>query len=324
MKKNISILAVVLFCTVGIFAKPKTGLIEAAKNGDYKKFEQLVKRGANLDEVNLSDLTVQCALAYFSDEDFEKACELLAKKKFDFSKPNEMGITLAYILSYSYSYNKLQTLLQYKPNLNYTDKNNKVTPICATQFGTFKYYSEQKIDDETIKKAEAVRKLLIENGSPEFEYLTMSPYYFGNLQFCLLASLRRMIPLLSIECFNEPEMFQFGNTNGQKWAAISKNGIKSLLKKFGLNDDIVEYTEPEQIRNALKKVAENKYAYILVAQTGNNSLCPYQWVVIQNFGELNPESKIRVYKPDSHYDFMEYQIKDISMLITIHVEREAE
>ena len=320
MKKFLCLIAFAFVSIAGIFAAPSESLIAAAKRGDYNTFEQLVKKGASLNEVSSSGLTLQCALAYFSDEDFEKACKLLNKKKFDFNKPTNEGITLAYLLAYSYSYEKLKTLLTYKPVLDLKTDENDVTPISATQFGTFKFYSGQKVDMANFDKAESVRELLIENGSPEFEVLPLSIYYFGNFQYCFISVVKGMFPFLFFLYFNTEDMFEFSEVNGQQWAAVSKEKLKWIMNDCGLDGTIREYTDPESICDEIKNVIESDHGYIVIAQTGNNPLCPFQWVTVKNAEGFDPESKLKVFCPDSHYEFMEYQIKDISMLVTIQID----
>lgn len=102
--KKCFLVFILIFVSLKIFATP---LIDAAKNQDYKTFERLVNDGVSLDEINESGMNVQLSLAYFNDKDFEKACELLSSKGFNFD-----------------------------------------VPVDATQFSTFKLYSE--IDGQQI------------------------------------------------------------------------------------------------------------------------------------------------------------------------------
>lgn len=319
MKKRFSFILVLFFCIAGFFALSNESLIEAAKKGDYKKFENLVLSGSDLDEISPEGLTLQCSLAYFSDKDFEKACKLLNKYKFDFNKPSDQDITLVYLLAYSYSYNKLKTLMKYKPALDFKTEKNTVTPISATQFGTFKYYSGQEVDMKNFDRAKDVRKLLMKNGSPEFESMPLSVYYFGNFLFCYYSMLKGIWPFVSLELLNTEGMFEFSQVNGQEWAAVSKETINEIMVELCFDGTIEEYTDSESICNAIKNVNESEHGYMLIAQTGNNPLCPFQWVVISNTDGFTPESNLETFCPDIHYSFMNYQMKDISMLVTIQI-----
>ena len=88
------------------------------------------------------------SLAYFNDKDFEKACELLSSKGFNFDVPVENNISLLYALAYSLSSNKISTLLKYNVDVNRKNSITNLKPIDATQFSTFKFYSE--IDGQQI------------------------------------------------------------------------------------------------------------------------------------------------------------------------------
>ena len=93
-------------------------------------------------------MNVQLSLAYFNDKDFEKACELLSSKGFNFDVPVENNISLLYVLAYSLSSNKISTLLKYNVDVNRKNSITNLKPIDATQFSTFKFYSE--IDGQQI------------------------------------------------------------------------------------------------------------------------------------------------------------------------------
>ena len=93
-------------------------------------------------------MNVQLSLAYFNDKDFEKACELLSSKGFNFDVPVENNISLLYVLAYSLSSNKISTLLKYNVAVNRKNSITNLKPIDATQFSTFKFYSE--IDGQQI------------------------------------------------------------------------------------------------------------------------------------------------------------------------------
>ena len=143
--KKCFLVFILIFVSLKIFATP---LIDAAKNQDYKTFERLLNDGVSLDEINESGMNVQLSLAYFNDKDFEKACELLSSKGFNFDVPVENNISLLYVLAYSLSSNKISTLLKYNVDVNRKNSITNLKPIDATQFSTFKFYSE--IDGQQI------------------------------------------------------------------------------------------------------------------------------------------------------------------------------
>lgn len=326
MKRKLSVLIFTIISVFTIFANSNDSLIEAAINDDYQTFEELVKSKAKskLNEITYSGMTLQCALTYFSDDNFEKACKLLNSKKFDFNKPTDHGITLAYVLSYSYSYNKLKILLKYNPKLDILNS-SKVSPIDSTQFGTFKFYSEQKFDDSNFDKAEAIRELLKQNGSPNFKQLPINVYYFGNLQICLFSCFKTLIPSMQLQDFNTEDLFIFSNTNGQDWATLNKQGIIDFMKDYGVQLEVEEYySNKDDIVQQIKKTYESEYLYFVIFETGNNPVCPYQWVYLKDISNpsvFNNETSLICHVPDTNYSFMRYKIKDISTLITIKVKK---
>lgn len=323
MKKIISFFIFTLFLISAIFSENNKSLIEAAKNNDYISFEKLIEQGADIEEVNNKGLTLQCALAYFSVENFEKACKLLNSKNFDFNKTTVTGISLAYILSCSYSIDKLKILLQYKPNLNLLNSSD-VRAIDSTQFGTFKFYSEQKIDKEMFNKAKETRKLLLKNNSPKFNKLPLSTYYFGNLQMCFFNCIYSLCPNLVLDQFNSPDLFIFNTLNGQDMATMSKQGIIDYIRDLGFDCEIKEYYDLDEILKQIQNTYFSDESYFVIVQTGNNPLLPYLWNNFIDFDfedesepKLDADTKINLFCPDQNYQFMEYQIKDITCFITI-------
>lgn len=133
-------------------------------------------------------MNVQLSLAYFNDKDFEKACELLSSKGFNFD-----------------------------------------VPVDATQFSTFKFYSEQKINSSNYAKAKETRELLINNGSEDL--------------------------------------------------------------------------------------------YVLIAMTGKNPIAPFQWVNISggDYSKNSETANLIVANPDGLYQFVDFQVKDLTELITIKI-----
>ena len=133
-------------------------------------------------------MNVQLSLAYFNDKDFEKACELLSSKGFNFD-----------------------------------------VPVDATQFSTFKFYSEQKINSSNYAKAKETRELLLNNGSEDL--------------------------------------------------------------------------------------------YVLIAMTGKNPIAPFQWVNISggDYSKNSETANLIVANPDVLYQFVDFQVKDLTELITIKI-----
>ena len=318
MKK---LLCSLLFCifTAGIFAD---SLIEAAKNRDYELFESLVLSGASLKETDNNGMNVQLSLAYFDDEDFTKACKLLHKKKFNFDVPAENNISLLYVLCYSCSYNKLETLLNYKVNVNRKNSITKLNPIDATQFSTFKFYSEQKIDPSAYENAEKVRKLLLNHGSEDFKYVNLTIGNVGNFFFSIFNILYTMYPFITPSSVTYSELYDFTTVNGQTSATLKNDELINLFKRFGMDVEIQNYYEAEEIPVKLKEAMDSEDAYFLVAFTGNSPVTPYQCIGINGLSDyvnVDGNTSINANNPDGLYTFVSYQVKDLSQLITIRV-----
>lgn len=317
MKKLFTKLFVSLVLAAGIFAATEnTPLIDAAKSGDYARFEQLVNQGQSLDEVNERGLTLQCALAYFNDEDFAKACELLNSKKFNFNKTTKDGITLVYLLSYSLSYNKLEALLKYKPDL--TIKTYDHTPIEVTQKAAYKFYSEQVMEEDAYQRGEKVRQLLKKAGSPKFKKMSATIRDYGNFLGTLYGTLNPFYGV-SFDNLNNIMVIKNETINGFENATVSKKGLLLRMGGIGVDLEISEtYTNPDEIIEKIDMAAKSEYPYAIIAQTGNNPLEPYQWVVVKGYDEpITPETTFSYYSSDQLSDIIDYQIKDISQLVLI-------
>lgn len=321
MKKALSIFFIALMIT-------KTGsaqsLIEAAKARDYKLFEQAVKSGVNLNETDEYGMNVQLSLAYFSPEEFKNACTFLHKKGFDFDKPAANNISLLYLLAYSCSHEKIQTLLKYNVDVNRKNDATGLRPIDATQFCTFKFYSDQIIPETAFANAEKTRRLLLKHGSEEFKYADLNFGNVGNFFFCIVNMISVYYPSVNPKMINSQELFDFWELNGQPQATVKKESLIELFEKLNLDVEINSYTDKNEILRQLIDTELSEDSYMLMAQTGNNALAPYQWVNIggEEFGK-HPDfnSPIKVSNPDSLYSFVEFQVRDISQLLTFKIKK---
>lgn len=297
-------------------------LIGAAKAGDFRLFEKTVKSGASLDETDELGMNVQLSLAYFSLKEFKKACALLHKKGFDFDKPVANNISLLYLLSYSCSHEKIQTLLKYNVDVNRKNDATGLKPIDATQFSTFKFYSEQIIAEDAFVNAEKTRRLLLKHGSEDFKYADLNFGNVGNFFFCILNMIVVYYPFIHPEMINSKELFDFSELNGQPQAAVKKESLIELFKSINLDVEISSYTDKNEILRQLIDTELSEDTYMLMAQTGNSPLAPYQWVNINggNYGK-NPDydHPLKVANPDGLYQFIEFRIRDISQLLTFKI-----
>ena len=318
MKKIFSLI-LFSFIVISSFATP---LIDAAKNQDYKTFEKLVNSGASLEETDELGMNLQIALAYFDEKDFKKACKLLAKKDFDFDIPVENNISLLYVLAYSCSYEKLSVLLNYDVDVNRKNTVTDLTPIDATQFSTFEFYSEQKIDSLAYKRAEETRKLLLKHGSEAFNYAPLTMGNVGNVFFCFINAINVFYPFVTPEMINSGSLFDFHDVNGQEMATLKQDEIIKLFSYLGLDIEITNHYESEEILQKLIETELSEYYFLLIGSTGNNQIGPYQWVSV-NGSEFskNPslDCSLKVSNPDMLFGFVSYQVKDLSQLIAIKI-----
>ena len=206
--KKCFLVFILIFVSLKIFATP---LIDAAKNQDYKTFERLVNDGVSLDEINESGMNVQLSLAYFNDKDFEKACELLSSKGFNFD-----------------------------------------VPVDATQFSTFKFYSE---------------------------------------------------------------------IDGQQIVTLRQDKMKELFDSLNFDVEINNYYETDKILEQLIKTEQSEDLYVLIVMTGKNPIAPFQWVNISggDYSKNSETANLIVANPNGLYQFVDFQVKDLTELITIKI-----
>ena len=318
MKKIISVILLTLSFFATAFAQDS--LISAAKAKNYKAFEKLVKSGASLDETSENGMNVQLALAYFDPKDFKKACNLLEKKDFDFDIPASNNISLLYALSYACSYEKLSTLLEFELETNRKNSLTGLKPIDATQFSTYKFYSEQVIPTATVKNAEKVRKLLLKNNSEPFEYCPLTFSNVGNFFFCIFNIIHNYFSYITPDMLNQADLFNIMEENGQKMAVIDNQKLVTFLDSIRFEAEIQNYNDPKTFIAKLDEVELSEEHYALLANTGKNPIAPYQWIIINGmeWDEKHSENSTLICNnPDEMYSFVDFQIKDLTYLITI-------
>ena len=317
--KKVYLIFILIFISSIVFATP---LIDAARNQDYKTFERLVNEGCSLDEKNELGMNVQLALAYFNEKDFKKACKLLSTKGVDFDVPVDNNISLLYVLAYSCSSNKLSTLLKYNVDINRKNSLTNLKPIDATQFSTFKFYSEQKINASNYKNAKKTRELLLNNGSEDFAFCETTMGNVGNMFFCLFNIIANFFPFATPQMINTSELYDFSEIDGQQIVTLHQDKMKELFDSIDFEVEINNYFETNEILEQLIETKRSEDSYALIAMTGNNPIAPFQWINISD-GDYNqnPEktANLVVANPDALYQFVDFQVKDLTHLITIKI-----
>lgn len=323
MKKIFVGLVMLIGLLSGISAK---SIFDAVYADDIKSFGKLLNQEGVLDSTTDSGMPLQLAIAQFSDENFETACKMLSEKDFDFDKPAKTGMTLLYLLSTGLSVNKIKVLLNYNVDVN--KEVDKVLPIQATQFSTYPFHTEQKINLELFEKEKQIHEMLIEKGSKPFSYISPDIYYFGNFLFAFGNAFHYTNMLVSPQMLNEAEFFNIEEKDKRTIASFKFDVLKEIYAEYGFQFKKVEitYYTDDIVKNINDALADPKKCYIL-AFTGNSKISPYKWVMIKNFDDKtmkkkkisNVNEKFNAINSDATYDFAEYHIKDITEIIVIKV-----
>nr|WP_318659861.1 hypothetical protein [uncultured Treponema sp.] len=324
--KKILVLFIICWIAASMFAND---FIDAAKANDIDRFELLVKKSRKIEGSDSTGINVQLSLVYFSDENFERACEVLTKKNFDFNKHIDSGVTLLYALVYSLSVNKVQTLLKYRVDVN--KKVNDIYPIQATQFSTYMFHTKQKLNLADFEKAAEIEKMLLEHGSVKNEYIATNLFWFGNFLFCnyyIIDSINRFRPkskqhLIAPQFLNLPEYFFHFYVEGRDVAAMECDKLPQMYAKYGIEAEFERCNDKSQILQKLQETKDSPDMYFVFLSTGYNPIAPYQWVVLGSIknteDRLSETDVFTCQNPDTHFTFVEFQIKDISEIILVKV-----
>lgn len=295
------------------------GLINAAMNNDYKKFEKLVNKEEDLNETNEKGMNIQLSLAYFSDDNFEKACNLLSSYNFDFDKPTNSGLTLLYDLAYSLSYNKIQTLVEY--NIDINKKVQNLYPIQATQFSTYTFVSNQIINPDNEEKTKKITKLLVSKGSEPYSYFKPTLYQVGNFVYCNAYIIYQSNRLIKPQYLNQEKYFEFTTLNERYIASVRYDILPEMYSDYSVNAEFCSYTDFNMIKSKLQECSKSKDKYFVMINTGNNKIAPYQWVFLSSLNKrsFNDNDYFECINSDSLFECVKFQIKDISQIITVKV-----
>ncbi len=325
MKKILSSLILSLAVVSFTFAKSKNqSLIDAALKDDFATFKELIESGTKANQKTPSGLNVPCALAYFSTENFEKACALLSSKKVNLDEPTKINISLLHLLAYSNDYKKMEILLKYKPDVNRREKATNLLPIDFTQFSTYKYVSNQVISEDTMENAQKCRELLLAAGSESFKYCPPQIQYIGNFYTSLVTLAVAFNNKVDMRALRSAEFFDVNATKERTIQTFKYDKIPQFMKIAGANASVENYRNWQEITDMLQNNSDDSSKRCLILQFGNNKLAPHQWAIFQTFEDLNEEpsseSFIKVGNPDSKFSFVNFQLKDVSQIILIKFE----
>jgi len=325
MKKTLGLLLAALIGVSGFAQKNTNGIPEVinfAINNDYESFEAYVNSNGDLKVTTESGMSLPVSLAYFSTENFEKACSLLKKKKVNLDAPNEDNMSLLHYLCYSNSLDKVTAFLKYKPQKNRATNEMKLTPAQMTQYATYKYYENQTIPENAQGNLILIQEELKKNSYPKFDFFEPTYGTVGHLPLLFINLVQSLYPSLPGEMFFTPQLVIEESNYLKKMAVVTREKLDSYLSFWCLNQEITEYDNFEEILNVINECHTSDESYYLVIQTGNSPIAPFQWAIINGFkdSEITPDTLMDLTIVDNNFSILEYRIKDISYMIAIKVQ----
>lgn len=328
MKIKKLLLLLLFSCGFSLFAQNHLSTIPEViryeiKN-DFKKFQKYVNKGKDLSVKTEKGLSVVMATAYFSTENFEKACELLYSNNVDLDQYDSENKSLLHLLCASGSYDKIKILLKYNPQIDRVCSTGQ-TPAQMTQYITHKYYENQLISPEKWETAEKIRELLLGDKVAEFEYSELTHKNYGNLVTLIYLVLRSIWSPISFSIVNDFNLVTINSENGQNMGTVSTKSLNTLLRFVIINSEaykdiffeIKEFTSTPDIINAIYDSVNSPYIYLV--KTGNSPICADNWGCINGIldNTLSKDTFLLIEGAEPSYNQYEYQLKDISYLIAI-------
>lgn len=322
MKKLLLLVSVILQLNLFCFSQSKyediPDVIYYAINDNYSDFEEYVKNGGDLTVTTRNGMNVPISLAYFSETNFKKACSLLKAKKCDLDMPNENNFSLFHYLCYSCDYNRVKTLLSYKPDVNRKSKTLELTPIQMTQYAEYMFYENQKYYTTEALYGYDIRKKILKNKWYEFKRSEITYGYYGNLILSLFNAVTLYNPGASpkqLLSFDLTENISFGNQT------VTKAKLQNFLNTFLPGSEFSEHNEYDDIKETLINCNASESDYIILIQTANSPIAKFQWGTINGFKDeiIDDDSLIVFGTPDHEFGLVEYRVKDISYMIAIKV-----
>ncbi len=298
-------------------------MIDAAIKDDYQTFKDLIESGTKTNQKTESGLNVPCALAYFSLDNFEKACALLNSKKINLDESTANNMSLLHLLAYANDFKKMEILLKYKPDVNRREKGTNLLPIDLTQFSTYKYVSNQKMDPLAEENSKKCRDLLLAAGSAPFKYCPPQIPYIGNFYVSLLTLAVALNNKIDMKATRSTDFFDIKKTDERTVQTFKYEKIADFMKLTGTNVTVENYSSWLEVSDMLQLNKNASTRYCIILQTGNNPVAPYQWVIFNTLADpketLTEDSWLKVGNPDTKLSFIDFQLKDISQIIAIRL-----
>jgi len=262
----------------------------------------------------------QILLGYFSLENFKKACLLLGRYKIDLDQPSEKNMSLLHYLVYSCSYEKVEYFLQFNPDLLRKDTVSDALPIDMLQYCNYEYTDISEISDVKEQSIDKIRKLLMDNGSPDITRAPLTIAGFGNFFFVNFKAINALRPDIDIGELNQSRYYKFIKKGKQKTARIDLEKLYEMYRDAGIEVEINVYKD--KFLDVMKQCEESSDVYFLIANMGNCPLISQNWVNLSGI----EEDKYFLIKndSDSRFKLFDYRLQDINVLITIRIVKQAD
>lgn len=143
----------------------------------------------------------------------------------------------------------------------------------------------------------------------------------GNMFFCLFNIISQFFPFATPQMINSSELFDFSEIDGQQIVTLRQDKMKELFDSLKFDVEINNYYETDKILEQLIKTEQSEDLYVLIAMTGKNPIAPFQWVNISggDYSKNSETANLIVANPDALYQFIDFQVKDLTELITIKI-----
>ncbi|GAB6090625.1 ankyrin repeat domain-containing protein [Spirochaeta dissipatitropha] len=290
-------------------------LMISALHDNYPVFEYLLKQGADANWTSSKGMSVNLAVAYFSTGNFDAACRLLNESGHNINKAGAFNMSLLHYLVFSCDYEKIKTLMEYKPDLRLQDTANFFRPIDMLQLSIYEYSDISEIHDEQIAEVQKIRELLIQHGSPDISFAPLTIANFGNFLFVHFRAIISVIPGIDLGRLNQGKYFTIYNNGMQDIARIDIQSVEEMYTDQGLDVEVKVYHA--DFEAVIEECIQSESGYFLIANTANSPLSGQNWVNI-NSVEYD-DHFLDALTTNRWLEPIDYRFSDIAQLITIRL-----
>ncbi len=321
MKRLLIIVSIVLQLNVFCFAQSKYAdvpdVIYYAICDDYGAFEKYVKEGGDLNVTTERGMNVPIALAYFSENNFKKACSLLKSKKVSIDTPNEFNFSLLHYLCFTGDTNKVKIALSHKPDVERKSEPLQLTPVQMTQYINYIFYENQPYYYQEAVSYFDIQKLIMKKNWYDFESTKITYGYYGNLVLALFNAVTSFNPYILPQELFSFDLVKVWKDISRDMATVTPEKLQNFIDRFLPGSEIIECKE--NIKEKLIECSESDDEYMIIAQTGNSPVAKFEWITIEGFKTetVEDDSLLSYSTADVNFGNVEYRVKDISFVILI-------